>query len=125
MKAEIKDNWLNFRIKYVKEAIRGDWNHTYSVVGAKGAIHFWWVENDSGGYGGVEFHHRQPPSYMQDRPPSHADCPYLNSNCWHDGSSTCAREIFEPMHRVGCSDGIFRELIGRYKQEWDNPTESE
>lgn len=106
-----------YRIKYSVFPRFGELNYQYEVIGAKGAVHLHLSQYKDGHWtGGVEYHHRTPPEHMADLPPSHADCPFLNSNCWHDGSSLYAIEHYAPMHRDGDTDAIFRNLLVDYRR---------
>jgi len=77
----------------------------WTVVGDRGAVHIWVVENPDSSwgethYGGIEVHSKKP-MYGCDRPPSHTDCWLLGGDCWHDGSSLYFSERICPMLRFG------------------------
>lgn len=75
----------------------------YWAEGRDGAVEFWVRESFKAGfetegerewYGGIELHSLQP---TQDSPPDYARCPMLSDRaCWHDGSSSYARETWIP-----------------------------
>lgn len=110
-----------YRYKYTMLWRFGTKVHMWSVVGRHGAVHLH-LENyrNDDWTGGVEYHYREPPDYMNDRPPSHSNCDLLNSNCWHDGSSTYATEHYLPMFKAGNIDhdyffwGITRDYVDRF-----------
>ena len=92
----------------------GNWDHTYIVETAHGAVqlrmtdygedrseHF--VERFSGG---VEFHWRLAPSWAKDKAPDHPQCHILHAPCWHDGTSLYASEHYAPMLESGASHEI-------------------
>jgi hypothetical protein len=73
------------------------------VEGQEGAINFWMKrmpaevkDSPNDWYGGIEIHYRTPPDYMSGAP-SHHDCPYTGSICWHDGSSLQAENNWIPL----------------------------
>lgn len=82
--------------------VRHGWPfHVWTLVGARGGIHLHISDrgekDEYGRYsGGIEIHHRSPPEYMQDQPPSHDECHVLKAPCWHDGSSLQASERWIP-----------------------------
>ena len=102
----------------------GSPTYQWEVVGRHGAVHLHLArssfQNDvceeDHWTGGVEYHWREPPPHMNDRPPSHSDCQLLNSNCWHDGSSTYAMESYLPHALTGRHEYIFLSLINDYER---------
>lgn len=106
-----------------------EWGATFEAIGAKGAVHYHVssYKNSDGiiSYSsGLEFHYRQPPRYMQDKPPSQDKCHLLQAPCWHDGTSLYASEAYEPLFLRGCYDAIFR-LLERDAEEKFNPNAEE
>ncbi len=91
-----------YRLKYEFAYHYGAPRHTWSAVGAKGAVHLHItapVKEGDPTHGGIELHYRQPPRGMEDIPPSHDDCGLLHQPCWHDGSSLQAEEYWIPLWR--------------------------
>lgn len=91
--------------------------HRWTAVGCHLALHFHTSgrivkDEPTEWYGGIETHYRTPPSYMEHGPPSHPQCEILNANCWHDGSSLQASEVWIPRWRAAPNDHdyIFSEL---------------
>lgn len=105
----------SYRYSLRSKLFGGKWWHSYDVIGARGAASF----NVSGPYvhdgrenwtAGLEFHHRSPPEYMRDLPPSHDKCHVLKAPCWHDGTSLYAQEVYLPVFLRGDDAAIFRML---------------
>lgn len=97
--------------------------HTWVVVGAKGALHLHIRESHTQGvrtYGGLEIHYRQPPSYMEHDAPSQDNCWALGGPCWHDGSSTYAEERWIPLWQAAPHDhdGMFQRLKVEYERQF-------
>ena len=86
------------RARYSLSEEFGQWRHTWSVKDDAIGIHLSITvpTGDHDAYGGFEIHHRSAPNYMKGEAPSHDNCWLLNSPCWHDGSSTYAREFWIP-----------------------------
>lgn len=114
--------WMNYDIRYEFFYRHGSPCYQYIVIGRHGAVHLHFScykygdEPEKKSWsGGVEYHYRTPPPYMDDRPPSHANCPFLNSNCWHDGSSNQATAYLDYFLH-GYHDLIFSGLIRDYER---------
>ncbi len=101
-----------FRFKYTYEQRFGNLRHTWTMLGAKGAIHLHITDlgeahKQRGGVrysGGIEIHWRSPPEYMQDQPPSQDECWLLHCPCWHDGSSLQVEEFWIPQWLASLND---------------------
>ena len=114
-----------YRLTHKSFLRHGSPSYSWAVVGRHGAVHLHLTRSsfqkdvceDDRWHGGVEYHWRNPPSYMDDRPPSHANCEILNSNCWHDGSSTYAREGYLAHVLAGRHEYIFHSLIRDYERQ--------
>lgn len=106
----------------------GDWGASFEAIGAKGAVHYHVSRCTLHGQlhysSGLEFHYRTPPDYMQDKPPSHDECPLLKAPCWHDGTSLYAAETYEPLFLQGCYDVIFH-FLERDAEEHFNPVKEQ
>ena len=95
----------DYRFKYEYTRRFGQGEHTWSAVGAKGAVHLhvtdYGQDHDTRYMpdrysGGIEIHYRYPPEYMAKKAPDHDRCCLLNAPCWHDGSSLQASERWIP-----------------------------
>jgi hypothetical protein len=89
--------------------------HEWSVLGPKAAVHFHIsIVPPYEASAGLEIHYFEPPTYMQDRAPSHVDCRYTGGRCWHDGTSLYATEtlwpMIEPLLKSGDHESVFRIL---------------
>lgn len=93
----------------------------YIVAGKEGAIDFHVMDSpfESGGkIGGVEFHMRTPPDYMDPSKPSHETCWAMldKGPCWHDGTSLWASEYWIPMLDEMGEEYVFGELEREYRK---------
>ncbi len=64
---------------------------------------------------GVEYHHRAKPTWMQARagyPSQH--CWILGGECWHDGTSLWAMEVWLPILERDGEDAIWTQLEQTY-----------
>jgi hypothetical protein len=103
-----------YRYKYSASLAFGQWRHSYEIVGARGGanLHVSGPNNydDMDHWSaGLELHSRTP--LYEDRPPTFDKCWLLNCPCWHDGTTTFARERFLPMFMEGDHRRIFRRMI--------------
>ncbi len=109
---------MNYRFKYTFFEPFGHPKHFYEAVGRWGGLHFHVTdlgETHAEKYGerysaGLEVHYRQPPDYMDDRPPSHDDCWLLKCPCWHDGTSLYAMKSMLPRWDQKNPKAVFRML---------------
>ena len=118
-----------FRCQYIYELRFGNPQHTWTVLGAKGAVHLHitdYGEKHEAKYGGryqggIEIHYRHPPEYMAEEPPSQDECWLLKCPCWHDGSSLQASEVWIPTWRASPHDhdGMFEMLKHDARQRFD------
>ncbi|KKM06547.1 hypothetical protein LCGC14_1742930 [marine sediment metagenome] len=129
----------NFRFKYSYEPRFRHPMHTWSMVGAKGAVELHitdYGEEHQQEYGqrfsgGIETHWRSPPAHLQDQPPSQDTCWLLHCPCWHDGSSLQASEFWIPrwidimLASPADHDAMFAllesEMAGQFTPERDVP----
>lgn len=110
-------------VRYTRE---DDYEKRWIVVGNYGAIDFHCshahldVSKRYGVTGGVEYHHRQPASYMgDDYGCTHDHCWVLGGKCWHDGTSLWATEHWIPMFRACGEAWVWLELESTYRRhEW-------
>ena len=108
--------------------------HIWSCVGSKGAIHVHitdYGEEHALKYGeqyagGIEFHYRHPPDYM-DTAPTRNNCWLLNSPCWHDGSSLQASEYWIPQWELDPHnhEAMFNLIERRMEQKFTSNPEQE
>jgi hypothetical protein len=116
-----------YRCKYEYSKPFGSPNHVYTVIGARGAMHFHvtdmgeakadeWLRYS----GGLECHYRAPPSYMADQAPSQDACWLLKCPCWHDGTSLYASERVIPFWLSAPNDHerMFQVLIREYEDRF-------
>ena len=113
---------MDYRCRYTYEDRSGFRYHTWSCIGARGGLHLHITEHPDADRsdplsrfsGGIEVHYRQPPEHAGDSAPSSDDCWLLRCPCWHDGSSTAARERWIPLWQSDPNDhgGMFRALQG-------------
>lgn len=117
-----------FRCQYIFETRWGKPNHTWTALGAQGALHLHITDNGEEHaqkygdryIGGIEVHYRTPPEYMADDPPSQDECWLLKCPCWHDGSSLQASEIWiprwlsDPDDHVSMFEYLTRDAVGRF-----------
>ncbi len=106
----------------------GNPEHIWTVIGAKGAMHFH-VTDLSEDYerangvrwsAGLETHSRMP---LGDDAPSHEKCWLLGGPCWHDGTSLYAQEQIVPFWREEPDNHermfqfLEREYYNRFRSE--------
>ena len=118
-----------FRCQYIYEHSLGCPRHTWTVLGAKGAVHLHitdYGEEHGKKYGerylgGIEIHYRHPPEYMTEKPPSQDECWLLKCPCWHDGSSLQASEVWIPTWQADPHDhdGMFAMLKNDARQRFE------
>lgn len=111
----------------------GTLNHSWSLRGPAGGVHFHyqeWIDPErsaqfGGPTAGLEIHRLQPAEYQQDQAASHAPCWLLGAPCWHDGTSAYATDTLLPIIRSMGSDhpSIFalleREYVDYLEKETD------
>lgn len=121
-----------FRNKYELHDHYGSWNHTWTVIGRHGAMHFHVLdlgERKDGldrYSGGLETHYRTPPEYMADRVPSQDKCWLLGCPCWHDGTLLYAMENLLPFWLADPHNHtrIFRRLESEYERTFEPKCEA-
>lgn len=118
-----------FRFKY--EYVKQPWGsplHIWSGVCSRGAVHLHITDHGTeyeAKYGdrysgGFEVHYATAPDGRELDAPDHDRCPFISRPCWHDGSSTYAREHWIPLWQLSPHDhdAIFtmlgRELEDRF-----------
>jgi hypothetical protein len=118
------------RVRYEATYSFGSWLHRYIVVVRQGAIDFHVTEydprkfNDQGPSGGLEIHHRSPPYYMADEPPTHDKCAIIGQPCWHDGTSLYASELLIPRWEVNRdAPSVFAWLVNEAVQRFSETEE--
>ena len=111
--------------KLVRITREDDYEKRWIVVGTLGAIDFHYshahleVTRRFGVAGGVEFHYRAAPEYMESDEPSHDQCWILGGRCWHDGTSLWASEYWIPLLQSGGEAAIWHALEYEYrKRDW-------
>lgn len=115
------DDWRNrYRCKYEFAFRYGSPHHSWTVLGAFGAVHFHVLDCGKAKAtpdrysGGIEIHYRNLPPGRADIPPTHDQCWLLKAPCWHDGSSLQAEETWIPMwlHAPNNHVRMFAALAG-------------
>ena len=119
---------MKYRNEYRYHCPFGHPKHIYICRGRHGAMHFHITdlgEVHAKKYGhryssGLEAHHRTPPSYMDDRAPSHEECWVIGGPCWHDGTSLYAEESLLPFWLQDPHDHerMFRLLEREYEDRF-------
>ena len=121
---------MKYRSEYKYTRRFGHPNHVYLVIGRHGAIHFHVTEYPEETRraspsmpqfsAGLEIHHRQPPDYMEDQPPSHDECWAIKAPCWHDGTTLYAEETLLPIWLSMRDDpeAVFRMLEREADERW-------
>lgn len=118
---------MKYRCKYEYSKPWGNPNHVWTVIGARGAIHF--HVSDMGERkadawdrysGGLEVHYRSAPDYMADQAPSQDKCWLIGCPCWHDGTSLYASETIIPFWLASPNDHerMFNFLIRDYENRF-------
>lgn len=104
----------------------GYWAHSYDLVGRWGGVNFHVTDfgKDNPDFpdrysAGLEYHFRQPPSYMADLPPSHDECWLLKAPCWHDGTSLYAQEKLLPLFDGQNHLALFLRLASDADDQFD------
>lgn len=108
----MSDYTRRYRCKYEYTQRFGHPHHEWSLLGAKGGLHLhisdygekYQKEYGERYQGGIEIHHRTPPGYMRNDPPSQDECWLLHAPCWHDGSSLQASERWIPLWLINQHD---------------------
>lgn len=114
------------RMWYVYVPYKAKIRHLFVVSHLGAAVHLWIdAFHGSPGFGGIEFHYPEAPSYMAGRKPDHDPCWILGKPCWHDGSALAAEKWilrWEELQKdhVELLDKFYREYLGwlkRYHKE--------
>ena len=120
-----------YRCEYKYHKPWGNPNHVWTVIGARGAMHFHVsdigedqvksLNLDQRYSGGLECHYRFAPDYMADDAPSQDKCWLLGCPCWHDGTSLYASETVIPFWLVAPNDHerMFAFLIREYDERFN------
>lgn len=99
-----------------------DYETRWMLVGPRGAVDFHCSHASDrytfGRIGGIEEHHRTPPSYMREEQPSHEHCWILGGKCWHDGSSLYASEVLIPLLERDGEAAIWKQLDCEYRKRF-------
>jgi hypothetical protein len=86
MKCSLKyEYWTEFNTK----------NHKWTATCGAGGVFVFIRESINGAfetYGGVEYHHRNPPKCRERDTPDHTRCVTTGGPCWHEGSSAASHE---------------------------------
>lgn len=120
-------NPQRYNCKYEYSRPFGQATHTWTIVGAVGAVHLHITDRgeDKGPdnccdryYGGLEVHLRQSPD---GNAPNHNPCRLLNGPCWHDGSSIVVDEHWIPLWlaRPEDHDLMFASLMTEAEKRFD------
>jgi hypothetical protein len=127
---------MRYRCEYKYHKPWGNPSHVYTVIGARGAIHFHVSDMgekqvkeynlDQRFSGGLECHYRTPPDYMAHSAPSQDKCWLLCCPCWHDGTSLYASEIIIPFWLGNPNDHerMFNFLIREYEDRFNPKDEA-
>lgn len=124
-----------FKCEYTYSKPYGSEKHCWVCIGRHGAMHFHaygpFLHLDSEWSGGLETHYREPPDYMTNDAPTHDHCHILKTPCWHDGTSSYAREQLIPdwLADRHNHDAVFDMLKREYRKTFkdkfkDNNNES-
>lgn len=91
----------------------------FSVVGPRGAIHFWTAPPDDAKPGrhfsGIEIHSPRP---LYEGHSGGEPCWLLKGPCYHDGSSLQAQERWEPVFKHCNESGDFEPLWTALENEY-------
>lgn len=118
-----------YRYQYRLVHQYGQWRHHYELIGRRGGLDFHITdlgeERVPDRYSaGLEFHYREPPSYMATKPPSRDCCHLLNAPCWHDGTSLYAHEKLLPRFDGMDHEQMFRALVVEANRAFESDDES-
>lgn len=125
-----------YRCEYKYGKPWGNPNHTWTVIGARGAMHFHVSDIGEANVkshdldrrysGGLECHYRFAPDYMADQAPTQDKCWLLGCPCWHDGTSLYAQETIIPFWLTSPHDHdrMFNFLIREYEDRFSLKVEA-
>lgn len=112
-------------IEFRRSKMHGEMH--YIVAGKDGSIDFHVFTSDFMGdrVGGVEFHHRHAPYYMDATKPSHKSCWAMldKGPCWHDGTSLWASEYWIPLLDNAGEEAVFSALEREYVKHFSKKTD--
>ena len=116
-----------YKSKFIVQNRFGDNMCTYQIVGAKGAVELNITRYKTSGeeyeyQAGLEFHFRQPPVYMKDEAPHHETCHCFNAPCWHDGTTSYAKEYYLPLFLSQSHSAIFLSMVKDADEKFEDET---
>lgn len=93
----------------------------WAVVGPLGGVHAWHMVSDIH-CSGVEYHDKKPSEWhSRSNIPPH-NCWLIGCECWHDGTSLYAEEMYTPMFEAQNDEPIYRQLERDYMRHFTEPS---